>query len=208
LSQYYENGFSSSYTSQKTGLDIKTVCKYFHELSDKIEKAEMADFLERQKRDWIQTIISYDFQIAESIETLGQINLEIEKSLKEKKDVPIDTAKAILKELVEKGRVSRPWIGITSMKITRHLERYYRLPVSEGALVIQIEPFSPADNAGMRKGDIIQEIDKNKVEEPAQISEYIHKKQVGNTIALTVNRNGKLIQISLQLEENAINYNH
>jgi serine protease Do len=121
--------------------------------------------------------------------------------------VPIDTAKSILKELIEKGRVSRPWIGITSMKITRHLERYYRLPVSEGILVIQIEPFSPADNAGMRKGDIIQEIDKNKIDEPTQISEYIHKKQVGNTITLTVNRNGKLIQVSLQLEENAINYN-
>ena len=120
--------------------------------------------------------------------------------------VPIDTAKAILKELVEKGRVRRPWIGITSMKITRHLARYYRLPVSEGALVIQIEPFSPADNAGMRKGDIIEEIDKNKVEEPDQISEYIHKKQIGNSVTLTINRNGKLIQIPLQLEENSIRY--
>jgi len=87
------------------------------------------------------------------------------------------------------------------------LARYYRLPVSEGALVIQIEPFSPADNAGMRKGDIIEEIDKNKVEEPDQISEYIHKKQIGNSIKLTINRNGKLIQIPLQLEENCISYN-
>ena len=120
--------------------------------------------------------------------------------------VPIDTAKAILKELVEKGRVRRPWIGVTSMKITRNLARYYRLPVSEGALVIQIEPFSPADNAGIRKGDIIEEIDKNKVEEPDQISEYIHKKQIGNSITLTINRNGKLIQIPLQLEENSIRY--
>jgi serine protease Do len=121
--------------------------------------------------------------------------------------VPIDTAKGILKELIERGRVSRPWIGVTSMKITRNLARYYRLPVNEGVLVLQIEPFSPADNVGMRKGDIIEEIDKNKVEEPAQISEYINKKKVGNTIALTVNRNGKLIQVSLRLEENAINYN-
>ena len=120
--------------------------------------------------------------------------------------VPIDTAKAILKELVEKGRVSRPWIGITSMKITQNLARYYRLQVSEGALVIQIEPFSPADNAGMRKGDIIKEIDKNKVEGPAQISEYIHKKQVGNSVTITINRNGKLIQISLHLQENTLSY--
>ncbi|MDE1766115.1 MAG: trypsin-like peptidase domain-containing protein [Thaumarchaeota archaeon] len=118
--------------------------------------------------------------------------------------VPVNTAKEILNELIEKGNVRRPWIGITSMKVTRSLARYYRLPVSEGVIVVQIESFSPADNAGMRKGDIIEEIDKNKVEEPTQISEYIHKKQIGNSIALTVNRNGKLIQISLQLEENSI----
>ena len=62
-------------------------------------------------------------------------------------------------------------------------------------------------DAGMRKGDIIEEIDKNKVEEPAQISEYIHKKHVGNSITMVINRNGKLIQISLQLEENSISYN-
>jgi len=62
-------------------------------------------------------------------------------------------------------------------------------------------------DAGMRKGDIIEEIDKNKVEEPDQISKYIHKKQIGNSITLTINRNGKLIQISLQLEENSISYN-
>src|SRR5437899_7490017 len=73
--------------------------------------------------------------------------------------VPVNTAKEILGELIEKGRVRRPWIGITSIRVTRSLARYYRLPVSEGVMVVQIEPFSPADNADIRKGDIIEEID-------------------------------------------------
>jgi S1-C subfamily serine protease len=120
--------------------------------------------------------------------------------------VPVNTAKSILKDLIEKGRVSRPLIGIVSMKVTRNLARYYRLPINEGALVIQIEPFSPADNAGIRKGDIIEEIDGNKITEPSEISAHIHKKQVGDEIIMTINRNGKLIQISLQLEENNILY--
>ena len=120
--------------------------------------------------------------------------------------IPVNTAKSILKDLIEKGRVSRPWIGIVSMKVTRNLARYYRLPLNEGALVIQIEPFSPADNAGMRKGDIIEEIDGNKITEPSEISARIHKKQVGDEITMTINRNGKLIKISLQLEENNILY--
>jgi S1-C subfamily serine protease len=121
--------------------------------------------------------------------------------------VPIDTAKSILNQLLKKGRVVRPWLGITSMKVTRQLARQYRFPLNEGALVIQIEPFGPADNAEIRKGDIIVQIDKNKITEPSEISEYIHKKQVGDDIILTINRNGKLIQVSLKLEENNIVYN-
>jgi S1-C subfamily serine protease len=120
--------------------------------------------------------------------------------------VPVNTAKEILNELIEKGRVRRPWIGITSMRVTRNLARYYRLPVNEGAIVVQIEPFSPADNADIRKGDIIEEIDENKVEEPSQISAYIHKKHVGDSVTMTINRNGRPIQVSLQLEENSILY--
>lgn len=118
--------------------------------------------------------------------------------------VPVNTAKSILKDLIERGRVIRPWIGIVAIKVTRGLRRYYRLPLNEGALVIQIEPASPADNAGIRKGDIIEEIDGIKITEPSEISPHIHKKQVGDEIIMTINRNGRTIQISLQLEENSI----
>lgn len=120
--------------------------------------------------------------------------------------VPVNTAKEILDELIEKGRVQRPWIGITSMRVTRSMARYYGLPVSEGVIVVQIEPLSPADNADIRKGDIIEEIDGKKVEEPSQISEHIHKKHVGDNITMTINRNGRPIQVALQLEENGVLY--
>ena len=120
--------------------------------------------------------------------------------------VPIDTAKSILKDLIEKGRVIRPWIGIASMKVTRNLARYYGLPLNEGSFVVQIESSSPAENAGIRKGDIIEEIDGKKITEPSDISAHIYKKQVGDEIIISINRNGKLIQITLQLEENKILY--
>ena len=120
--------------------------------------------------------------------------------------IPVNIAKEILNELIEKGRVKRPWIGITSIRVTRELARYYRLPQSDGALVVQIEPFSPADKMGIRKGDIIEEIDKNKIKEPSQISAYIRKKHVSDNIKLSINRNGRPIQIPLQLEESNISY--
>jgi serine protease Do len=118
--------------------------------------------------------------------------------------VPVNIAKEILNELMEKGRVRRPWIGITSTKITPNLASYYRLPQSDGVLVIKIEPSSPAYYADIRKGDIIKVIDKEKIDNPSQISEYIRKKHVNDIITFTINRNGKSMQIILQLEENQI----
>ncbi|HYL65809.1 MAG TPA: trypsin-like peptidase domain-containing protein [Nitrosopumilaceae archaeon] len=116
--------------------------------------------------------------------------------------VPISTAKSILKELIEKGRVSRPWIGIHSIKMTPQLRQYYGLPMGDGALVVQVEPYSPADNSGLRRGDIIENIDKNRIVEPSQIATYIRKKHVGDTISLTVNRNTRRLEIAITLEEN------
>jgi len=115
---------------------------------------------------------------------------------------PINTAKSILKDLIEKGRVSRPWIGIHSIKVTPQLRQYYGLPISDGALVVQVEPYSPADNSGLRRGDIIEGIDKNRIEEPSQIATYVRKKLVGDTISLTVNRNARRLEIAITLEEN------
>lgn len=115
--------------------------------------------------------------------------------------VPINTAKSILEELIEKGKVTRPWIGVASMKVTPQLARYYGLPASEGALIAQVEPYSPADDAGLRKGDIIEGIDGNRIEDPTQIASHVRKKQVNDQLTLTVNRYGRQLQVPIQVDE-------
>jgi len=115
--------------------------------------------------------------------------------------VPINIAKSILKELIENGKVTRPWIGVASMKVTPQVARYYGLPVAEGALVAGVEPYSPADDAGLRKGDIIEEIDGNTIKDPAQIASHVRKKQVNDQLTLTVNRYGGQFQVSVPVEE-------
>jgi S1-C subfamily serine protease len=115
--------------------------------------------------------------------------------------VPINTAKSILKELIEKGKVMRPWIGVASMKLTPQLARYYGLPVTEGALIARVEPYSPADDAGLRKGDIVEEIDGNRINDPAQIASHVHKKQVNEQLTLTVNRYGRQFQVPVPVDE-------
>ncbi|AIC16493.1 S1C family serine protease [Nitrososphaera viennensis] len=116
--------------------------------------------------------------------------------------VPINTAKAILKELVEKGRVSRPWIGIASVKVTPQLARHFGLPPSSaGALVAGVEPYSPADDAGLRRGDIIEEIDGSAVDDPSQVASHVKGKKPGSRIAVTVNRYGRQFQVGVEVDE-------
>jgi S1-C subfamily serine protease len=115
--------------------------------------------------------------------------------------VPINTAKLILQELIKKGRVARPWIGISSMKVTPRLARYYGLPGREGALVAGVEPYSPADDAGLRRGDIIEEIDGKRIEDPSQIAAQVKSKKMNDRVVLTVNRYGRQMQVPVQVDE-------
>ena len=115
--------------------------------------------------------------------------------------VPINIAKSIMNELIQNGRVTnRPWIGIASIKITKQLAHYYQLPVIDGVLIAQVEPYSPADDAGLRKGDIIEEIDRNRINDPSQVSSQVRKKHVRDQILMVVNRYGRRFDVPLQLQ--------
>ena len=115
--------------------------------------------------------------------------------------VPINTVKSILNDLVENGHVTRPWLGISTVKLNPRIASFYRLPLVHGALIVNVEPYSPADNAGLRRGDIIEEIDGNKIDSPSQISSYIRKKKlVNDRVTVIVNRYGRVYEVPFQLE--------
>ena len=115
--------------------------------------------------------------------------------------VPINTVKSVLTDLVENGHVTRPWIGISTVKLDPRIANFYRLPLVQGALIVNVETYSPADNAGLRRGDIIEEINGNKIENPSQISSYIRKKKmVNDTVTVAINRYGRVYEVHLQLE--------
>src|SRR4026208_441837 len=114
--------------------------------------------------------------------------------------VPIKTAKAITRDLIENVQVTnRPWVGIATIKITRQLAQYYRLPTTEGALIALVEQNSPAYDAGLRKGDIIEAIDGKRVDDPSQISSNVCKKTVNDGVAMIVNRYGRRFEVQLKL---------
>jgi serine protease Do len=115
--------------------------------------------------------------------------------------VPINTVKAVLTDLIENGHVMRPWLGVSTVELNAKISSYYSLPLMHGALIVDVEPFGPADNAGCRRGDIIEEINGNKIDNPSQVSSYIRKKKIVNdTVTITINRYGRVYDVHLKLE--------
>ena len=104
-------------------------------------------------------------------------------------------------ELIQNGRViSRPWIGISYVKITRQLAQYYRLPTIKGVLIAQVESHSPADDAGLRKGDIIEVVDGRTIDDSTEISLNVRKKTVTDSLTMTINRYGRRFEVPIQLQ--------
>jgi S1-C subfamily serine protease len=130
--------------------------------------------------------------------------------------VPINTAKHIIPELISRGYVARPYLGIAGHEIVPALVQALRLPVKEGIMVVEVTPGSPAQRAGIRGGDravqvgnmivrvggdIITEVDQVKVRTFEELSDFIDAKQAGDTVALTFNRQGKLNIVEVRLRE-------
>jgi S1-C subfamily serine protease len=115
--------------------------------------------------------------------------------------VPINIAKSVVNELIQNGRIiNRPWIGMSYVKITRQLAQYYRLPTTEGVLIANVEPHSPADYAGLRKGDIIEAVDGKRIDDTVEISLNLRKKNISDKLMMSVNRYGRHFEVSVQLQ--------
>ena len=88
LRAYFENGTCASVASKETGINIKTVCKYFEFWTQEINESEESNFLERQRKERIRIIVSFDKQILDANKHFDDINDEINRLKKEQKQIP------------------------------------------------------------------------------------------------------------------------
>ena len=102
--------------------------------------------------------------------------------------IPINSARKIAKEIIEHGRVIRPYLGISSLTLNRELAESYELPVEKGVLVVEVGRGSPAQRSGISAGDVILEADKTLLEETEDLQHIIKNKKVGDNIELTISR--------------------
>lgn len=113
--------------------------------------------------------------------------------------IPVNTLKPILEGFLKEGRIIRPYIGIAYFTISKELASIRRMP--EGAFITRVVPDSPADEAGLERGDIITKFDGNQVGSEFSISSEVLKKQVGDVVELTVDRGGEELILRVELAE-------
>ena len=118
--------------------------------------------------------------------------------------IPINSAKLIAKQLIEKGKIVRPYLGVVVGNLGGELGDWYKqngYRSGKGAIVHQIQPGSPADRGGLQQGDVIAKIDNRGVGGAEDVTKTIQKCKVGQVIRLTVWRNGKFTLIGAKLGE-------
>ncbi|MBW1768095.1 MAG: trypsin-like peptidase domain-containing protein [Deltaproteobacteria bacterium] len=118
--------------------------------------------------------------------------------------IPINRAKEVATQLITTGKVTRPWLGITGIRITRNLARELGLGVENGVLIVEVIPGSPADQAGLKGGnreiiignvrlliggDIITAVNEHKIEDMKEIIRLLNRFSAGQTITLEIFRN-------------------
>jgi len=115
--------------------------------------------------------------------------------------IPIDYALKIKNELIEKGRINRPWTGLSISKVPIKYFDSYGLTNSQGVYVEYVHPDSPAKKANVKKGDIILEINNQKINSPEDFIKYIETIKIGESISLLINYQGKERQTVLKISE-------
>ena len=113
--------------------------------------------------------------------------------------IPINDTINIYKQLIENGKVSRPYIGISGSDLSEKVAERYNLPV--GIYVESISEDSNAKDSGLKKGDVITAINGNKVTTMQELNAIKNKLQIGDTVTLTVYRSGQDLEIKITLTE-------
>ncbi len=113
--------------------------------------------------------------------------------------IPINEAKSVLQQLKSTGHVVRGWLGVTIQRMTESLAKSFGLKQAEGALVSGVTQGSPADKAGIKRGDVIVSYEGKKVENVSDLPRLVAETPVGKTVKVGLIRSGKSLDVSVKV---------
>jgi len=114
--------------------------------------------------------------------------------------IPINVAKDLAQEIITRGVLIRPWLGITGLNITREVAYHYGIPVDRGVYVVNVTPDSPADKAGMERGDILLEMGSKRIDTIDELQRTLLERKPGDRIEVTVLRGRQKGRLGVILE--------
>lgn len=133
--------------------------------------------------------------------------------------IPINVVKQVLPQLVQQGRVIRPWLGVSGKVIGKEVQDLLKLPLVDGFLVETIEPGSPAAKAGLHEGDLLIAIageeflfggdiivaaNGKALDDTEKFAQFMRILKVGDTVRLTLYHDGTTRQVEFKLPERPI----
>jgi S1-C subfamily serine protease len=133
--------------------------------------------------------------------------------------IPINTAKAVLDDLVTLGRVRRPSLGVSTVPLYPEVADQMQLAVDYGLLIIKVAPGSAADHAGLRGGteraylgnipitlggDVIVAVDGERIESHEDMSAVMNRHRTGDTVRVTIYRGKRKLDLDVTLGEDRV----
>ena len=119
--------------------------------------------------------------------------------------IPVNTARDIAEQLIANGKVEHPYLGIQMAEITPELQQQLKssknldIGTDKGVLIVDVVPNSPADNAGLKSGDVILEVAEREITKADEVQKAVSKTKVDSKVTLMVQRNGKTQDIQVKI---------
>ena len=122
--------------------------------------------------------------------------------------IPVNYAKKDLEEVLQHGKIKKPFLGVRYFMLNKEISKVNKLPVDYGALIVRenlgesaILKNSPADKAGLKEYDIILECGAKKVDEENPLAQALQRSKIGDEIPLKILRDRKKMDVTVKLTE-------
>ncbi len=115
--------------------------------------------------------------------------------------IPINTVRTVVEEIMDKGYVARPYLGVSVFDPNSAARYGYQLNIDKGVFVFKVTLNGPAGKAGLQRGDIILKVDDKEVNTVSDLRGAVGEHKIGDTVKITYDRNGSEDTANVTLEE-------
>lgn len=115
--------------------------------------------------------------------------------------IPVDVMNNVVEQLKNEGKVVRGWLGVLIQDVTRDLAESFNMDKPQGALVAQVLPDSPAEDAQFKPGDIITKFNNQVIDSSSDLPPLVGSTEVNHTVSVEVIRNGKSKMLQVKIGE-------